>query len=237
MRGAATIAAVVMVPMLAAGSWRHRHPQAAPAAPTNLAGVLQALDEAAPKITSVSADASVADYTALVEDTTRSSGTLDFKQTKQGPMYALNLNHPAATAKKLVYREQTLYVYTPSSKQVIKYALGDKQDLLNEYLLLGMGSRGDELTRNFNVIFDGQETLGNVSTVKLTLTLLHPGNSKLTKIDLWYDTRNWIAAQQQIWQVGGDYHLVHFSNVKRGAHLGDEPFSTDFPGATVVTAK
>jgi len=211
--------------------------QAAPpiTPPTTLAQVVRALNQAAPQIHAVSATAQVADYTALVQDTSRSSGTFAYRRTDRGPMYALDLPSPRAAARRLVYRDQTAWVYTPASKEVVKYVLRGKRALVDQYLSLGMGASGDELARSFRLQFAGAEVLEGVPTVKLTLTPLHAELAgKLTRIDLWYDTRTWIAAQQQIFQQGGDYHLVHYGEVKRNPALPDRVFSTRFPGATVI---
>ncbi|HUX66598.1 MAG TPA: hypothetical protein VMV31_03830 [Terriglobales bacterium] len=211
---------------------------AAQQAPATLAQVVAALNQAAPKIHAVSALAQVADYTALVEDTSRSSGTFAFRRTDQGPMYALDLTSPPEAARRLVYRDQTAWVYTPASHEVVKYALKGKQALVDQYLSLGMGASGDELARSFRLRYDGAATLAGVPTVKLTLTPRRPELAgTLTHIVLWYDTRTWIAAQQQIFQQGGDYHLVHYSEVRRNPALPDRVFSTRFPGARVIVPR
>lgn len=202
-------------------------------APQNLEQVLHALDVAAPNIRSLTARADVADYTALVNDTSRSSGRFYFKRTASGPMYALDLTQPTDARRQLVYRDETAWVYTPSAHQVLKYPLAKQQSLVDRYLLLGIGGSGTELERNFSVAFDGPATLDGVATVKLTLTPKQE-SGKLTHIDLWYDTSLWVAVQQQIWQPGGDYHLVHYTEVQRNPRLGDAPFSTHFDNATVV---
>lgn len=208
-------------------------PAASSAQTLTLAQVLHALDAAAPVIHSLTAHADVADFTALVNDTSRSSGTFNFKRTASGPMYALDLTAPADARRRLVYRDQTAWVYTPSAHQVVKYSFAKQQSLVDQYLLLGIGGTGADLERSFRVTLDGPATLDGVATVKLTLTPRQP-SSQITHIDLWYDTTLWVAVQQQIWQPGGDYHLVHYTQVQRNPRLGDDPFSTHFDNATVV---
>ncbi|MGH9487273.1 MAG: LolA family protein [Terriglobales bacterium] len=198
--------------------------------------VLAALTRAAPDIRAVSADAAVVDYTALIQQSAHSAGKLYFERSRQGPRYVLDLNQPAATAKKLVYTDHTAWVYTPSAKQVVKYALGADPLALNQYLLLGMGASGAELTQAFLVTLDGATELDGKAAVELTLTprAAHV-KDKFTSIDIWYDPHTWIGVQQKIWQPGGDYHLLMLSQVELNPRLSNKLFSTSFPGATVIT--
>lgn len=224
----AGVAAVALTLVLAAAG------QQAPPAMT-VAQVLAALDQAAPRIRSVSAQAQVDDYTALVADTATSHGQLAFKRGDGQAMYALDLNQPPATARKLVYRHQTAYVYTPSAHQVMVYPLEQQQAMVNQFLLLGMGATGAELARSYTIALLPDGAVGGTPAVHLRLTPRDPKlAAKLTQLDLWYDPRTWVAVEQQMWQPGGDYHRLTLSAVKVNPKLSDKLFSTSFPGATVV---
>lgn len=208
----------------------------APQPPWTLPQVLDQLTAAAPRIHSVEASAAVIDYTALVDEADHSAGKLYFERSDHGPRYVLDLTQPAATAKKLLYVDHTAYVYTPSAKQVMKYALGNNPQEINQYLLLGMGATGADLTQAFTVTLDGPAQLNGQDTVELTLTPRSDKlKSKLTRLDIWYNPRTWIGVQQKIWQPGGDYHLLTLTHIELNSKLSDALFSTAFPGATVVT--
>lgn len=228
--------AVMALAVALAGAWVPAGSAQAPAAaPTTLGQVLAALDQAAPGIRSVSAAAQVDDYTALVQDTATSQGKLYFQHDGQGPMYVLDLTTPQAAARKLVYRKQTAYVYTPSAKQVMVYGLAEQQPMVNQFLLLGMGASGAELEKSFQVELQAPATLDGHAAVHLRLTPRDAKLSgKLTHLDLWYDPHTWIAVEQQMWQPGGDYHRLTLTQVKLNARLSGKLFSTDFPGATVI---
>lgn len=201
-----------------------------------LPNVLDHLTAAAPHIHSVEAAAAVVDYTALVDEADHSAGKLYFERSQHGPRYVLDLTQPQATAKKLLYTDHTAYVYTPSAKQVMKYPLGNDPQAVNQYLLLGMGATGADLTRAFTVTLDGLTQLNGQDTVELTLTpRSNKLKSKLTRLDIWYNPRTWIGVQQKISQPGGDYHLLTLSHLDLNSPLSDALFSPSFPGATVIT--
>ncbi|MGH9416879.1 MAG: LolA family protein [Terriglobales bacterium] len=212
--------------------------QAPSPAPTTLAGVLAALDRTAPGIQAASAAVTVTDYTALVKQSSISSGEFYFERSKSGPRYVLDLTSPADAAKKLVYRDQTAWVYVPASKQVDKYPLAAHHTLLDQYLLLGIGATGRSLTDAYNIEFDGATPLDGTNTVKLTLRPKDPAAGNLfTDIQVWYDPSTWLAAQQRLDQPGGDYHQLRYRKVELNPHLQGSVFSTRFPGATVVVPK
>ncbi|MGH9468681.1 MAG: LolA family protein [Terriglobales bacterium] len=210
--------------------------RSAPAAAWTLPEVLGALTRAAPGIHSVSADATVTDYTALIAQAAKSSGHLYFERERKGPRYVLDLTTPTDSAKKLLYTGHTAYVYTPSAHQVIRYKLGAKPGDVNAYLLLGMGATGADLTHSFEVSLDPATTLDGQAAVELTLRPRSRSLAdKLTRLDLWYDPKTWIGMQQKIWQPGGDYHLLRLTHIEVNAKLPSGVFSTSFPGASVVT--
>src|SRR6185312_10819218 len=119
-----------------------------------------------------------------------STGMLYFDRDGAQPRYALDLTQPAPAAKRLVYRDSTAWVYVPASHQVTKYALGNKQNVVDEFLLLGMGAAG-------------AEPLAGKPTIHLTLVPRDAATrAKVPHLDLWYDATTWVAVQQQIWQPG-----------------------------------
>lgn len=211
---------------------------AAPVPAWTLPSVLAALDRAAPSIRSVQAQAEVTDYTALVDDATHASGMLYFERGAQTPMYALELSKPEDTAKTLIYRDHAAWLYVPAAKQVQEYKLGNQQEMLNQFLLLGMGASGAELEKSFQVSLDGSLAMAGAPVVKLTLVPRSAeAAARFPKIDIWYNTRSWVAQQVQLWQPGGDYHLIHYRDSKLNAPIDARRFATDFPGTTVIVPK
>ena len=219
----ATLAAVAALALALAGQ-----------APSSLEGVLRALDAAAPGIHSVSAKITLNDYTALVHSNDRSSGMLYFEHQGNRISYSLDLTRPRNAARRLMVVNGFGWYYVPSAKQVTKRALGANQDLL-QYLLVGMGATGADLNRLFAITFDGPVQFGKADAVKLTLVPRDPkASATYPKIELWLNPGTWLPAAEQLWQQGGDYHLLVYSETKLNRKLDPKIFSTDFPGATVV---
>src|SRR6185312_5334781 len=109
-------------------------------------------------------------------------------------------------------------------------------NVVDEFLLLGMGATGGDLQSKFTVTLAGAEPLAGKPTIHLTLVPREAATrAKVPHLDLWYDPTTWVAVQQQIWQPGGDYHLVALSAVQVNSKLPGNTFSTDFHGAKVIT--
>ena len=58
---------------------------------------------------------------------------------------------------------------TRSSKQYQDVDLGNKADLTNQFLLLGFGSSGKDLSAAYTIQSEGEETVGGKTTTKLQL--------------------------------------------------------------------
>ncbi|MGH9481778.1 MAG: LolA family protein, partial [Terriglobales bacterium] len=98
----------------------------------------------------------------------------------------------------------------------------------------GIGTTSQALEREFAVTDAGAAKLEDgTATVKLTLTPRHAEVfPTITRVEVWYDTRNWVAAQLQIGFAGGDYDRVRYREMQINPKLNDKVFSIDFPGAT-----
>jgi outer membrane lipoprotein-sorting protein len=206
-----------------------------PRAPINtLESVLKALDTASPKVKSVVADAESRKYTKVVDDTSVERGQLFYRKAKNAPELVLNIQQPAP--KEFIYRNNTGWMYQPAIHQVQKYDLRRNKSLVEQFFLLGLGGGGHSLTRAFNVKYAGTETIDGVAMPKLVLTPRDPQFARnITSVELWFDPRLWVAAQQKFNQPSGDYQMLHYSHIQLNAKIPGSRFDTNFPGATVVT--
>ncbi len=210
-------------------------PGAASPAPS-LNSVLTSIDRAAPRIHSIVASASSTKYTKIVDDSTTETGTLYFQKTAKGPLLNLDITQPAP--KVFIYRDETGWMYQPTIHQVEKFDLSQHRSLVQQFLLLGLGSGGHVLLKSFQVRLLGQPTLHGKRTIELLLTPKDPNLARnVTHIELWFDPQTWVAVQQKFDQPSGDYQMLQYSNPRVNARIPGERFSTRFSGATVVVPK
>jgi outer membrane lipoprotein-sorting protein len=81
------------------------------------------------------------------------------------------------------------------------------------------------LQKNFDVTYEGPETIDGVATARLRLI---PKSDKVrntySKILLWIDLDRGISVQQQFFTPQGDYKLMKYSNIKLNERIPDDVF-------------
>jgi len=190
--------------------------------------VLKELDAAAKNFHSLSADVERTKVTVVVNDHSTESGTI----LVRGDKMLIELKAPDTRA--ILRTGDNLYIYTPGLKRVEEYNLGKNRALVDQFLLLGFGTEGKELNKNYLVTLMGEEKVGEKKAVKLELTPKSDDVRKqISKIQVWLDESNWLAVQQQFYEAGsGDYSIVHYSKIVRNPGIPDSQFKPHWPKGT-----
>lgn len=202
------------------------------ASPLTLDEVLQQLDREQSQFQSLTASIERTKVTVVVNDHSTESGQIEVR--RDGKM-RVDLTSP--DPKTILRDGDHLYIYTPKIRRVEEYDLGKHRGLVDQLLLLGFGTSGESLKKNYAITLQGEETLNGQKVVRLELTPLSDDLQKqISKIDLWLNEANWLAAQQQFHETGsGDYSTVQYSNVARNVPIPDARFHPAWPkGVTRV---
>jgi outer membrane lipoprotein-sorting protein len=201
------LAMVVGVASLAAA------PYAAVAQNADLQKVLSAMDAAATKFQSAQADFVADQYTAVVQSHDIQKGTIAFRRAGGSTQMVMHVktDNDQPAVKDVLYKGGELDFYQPELKQETILSGGSN---VERYLTLGFGGSGKDLEANWNIAYQGTETVDGVETAKLDLTAKSGGNSQFTHITEWIDPKRGVSLKQQIFQEGGDYRLATYSNIK-----------------------
>lgn len=124
-----------------------------------------------------------------------------------------------------------LFLYNPKANQVEQFDLSKHRSMVDQFLLLGFGTSGEDLEKGYLVTLIAEENLGGRKTVKLELTPKSDEvRNQVSKIDIWMDESTWLPAQQQFFETGsGDYLLIAYSNISRNPRLSDNEFKPHWP--------
>ena len=112
-----------------------------------------------------------------------------------------------------------------------------RRDGIDQLLLLGFGTSGENLKKEYLITLQGEENVDGQRMVRLELT---PRSDELrkqiSKIDVWLNEANWLPAQQQFYETGsGDYSIIRYQNVARNVPISDARFRPAWPkGVTRV---
>ena len=155
----------------------HPHPQA------NLNNVLGMMDHAAQDFRTLSADVEHLKYTAVVKDTSIETGHISVRRDEK---MRIEMSQP--DQKTILRTGDLLYIYTPKINRVEEYDLGKNKQMVDQYLLLGFGSRVENLERSYDIALKGEEDLDQRKTVVLELTPKSPEIRKqISEIHVWID--------------------------------------------------
>jgi outer membrane lipoprotein-sorting protein len=130
-----------------------------------------------------------------------------------------------------------LFIYTPKINRVEEYNLGKNRELVDQYVLLGFGTKSENMQKGYTVEFKDEENLDDKKTVLLELTPKSDQVRKqITKIQMWIDEASWLPIQQKFFETGsGDYLIFHYTKTMKNLKIGQAKFKQDWPkGVTRV---
>jgi outer membrane lipoprotein-sorting protein len=103
--------------------------------------------------------------------------------------------------------------------------------MVDQYLLLGFGTRSAEVQKSYDVAVTGEEELDGQKVVLLELTPKSADvRRQITKIVMWVDEAKWLPLQEKFFEATeGDYFLAHYSDMKENLKFPDSKFKQDWP--------
>jgi outer membrane lipoprotein-sorting protein len=188
-------------------------PLIATAQNADLQKVLAEMDTAASRFQSAQADFVWDQYTAVVQSHDYQKGTIAFRRVGNVTQMVAHVKteNDQSARKDVLYKNGELDFYQPALKQETILNAGAN---VEKYLTLGFGGSGRDLAANWNIAYQGTETIDGVETAKLDLTPKQPGaNNQFTHITIWVDPKRAISIKQQVFQDSGDWRLATYSNI------------------------
>ena len=193
-----------------------------------LDNVLAHLDDSARNFHSLSADVERTKVTVVVNDRSTETGTI----LVRGDRMLLDLKTP--DPRTILRNGDNLFIYEPGLKRVEEFNLGKNRGLVDQFLLLGFGTGGNELRRGYGITFVGENPIDDRKTVELELAPKSDDVLKqFSKIQIWFDESSWLPVQQQLFEAGsGDYMIVRYSKMVRNPSIPDSAFKPHWPKGT-----
>ena len=194
--------------------------------------VLRMMDSSAKSFKSLTADLENIKYTAVVKDTSTETGQIFVRRDQK-----MRIEIAQPDKRTILRSGDSLYVYTPKINRVEEYNLGKNRSLIDQYLLLGFGSKSENLKKSYDVALTGEADLDQRKVAVLELTpKSEQVRAQIMKIQMWIDEASWLPIQQKFYEAtAGDYTLFHYLRIKENLKLGDSIFKQDWPkSATTV---
>jgi outer membrane lipoprotein-sorting protein len=194
-----------------------------------LDNVLKQMDTQAASFRSLTADLERTKVTVVVNDKSTQSGKILVRS--DGKM-RIEITQPDP---QTVLRDgDNFYIYNPKIHRVEEYNLGKKKSVVDQFLLLGIGTSGASLKESYTTTLQGEDTLDNRKVILLDLVpKTEEVKRELSKIQLWLDESNWLSVQQRFDETGsGDYTIVRYRNIARNVRIPDSEFKAHWPHGT-----
>jgi len=210
-------------------------PVFAPAQDANLQKVFAQMDASAPKFQDVQADIDVDNYTAVVQEHEKQSGTIAFRRAHTSMEMVMQLDRGKPSERDILYKNGELDFYQPSAKQETVLAAGANRAEYDSLLATGFGASGTELAAAWDATFQGFETLNGVQTAKLDLVSKQANvRSNFSHVTIWVDPARDISLKIIMLQPDGDSRTATYSNLRYNTRLADKLFTMKVPGGTQV---
>ena len=192
--------------------------------------VVEQLNKSAERFQTLTADLQFTKVTVVVNDTSTESGKLYFN--KKG---AIKIEFLNPEPKEVLFTGNRARIYFPKLSQIQEFDLGKHRALVEQYLLLGFGTKGDELKDAYLITILGEKRLDGRAVLQLELT---PKDERLRnqihKLHLWIDLASWLPVQQKFFEVGGDYFETKYTEQKVNATIPSSKQRLSAPKGTQV---
>ncbi len=193
----------------------------------DLNSVLSRLDASAAKFHTTSADFEAdATQTDPVPDTDVLKGVEYYQRndsTFQMGVHIATDNDQPAPKVVVCCANGSIQLYEKLLNQVTTLS---KLSQYQDWFRLGFGASGAELQEQWNIQYDGPETIDGVRTAKLEMTAKDPKVRKtLPKVILWIDPDRAISIKQYFDEGQGQSRTVHYTNIKVNQSLPKDAFT------------
>lgn len=201
---------------------------AAPAAET-LGAVQTRMDKSAAEFAALSARVKKVSYTAVIKDSAAESGTFIIKKMKPGDVRVrMEIDKP--DARSIALSRKKYEIFLPKINTVQEYDLTQYGRLVDQFLLLGFGTPVREITKSYDMVVTGTETIDGKQTTRVELRpKLDSVKEHLKLVEIWIPMNDGNPIQQKFLQPSGDYTLSTYLDVKVNPLLKDADVQLTLP--------
>jgi len=189
--------------------------------------VLAAMDRAAASFSDVTATVEKTNFTKIIDDTETETGEV-WMSRRNGLRMRIEFGGDNRRSVALAGRKAEMYY--PKANLVNEYDLGDIRDTVEQFLLLGFGTSGKELTKDYQAKVTGEEEINGIAASRLELV---PKNRKareqLTRAELWVADEGGYPVQQKFYWPDGNTATFSYSEIEINPGLSGDDLALDLP--------
>jgi len=196
----------------------------------NLQQVLARMDKAANDFKSMTAQVTYVTHTDVLNEDDKETGTVTMKKVLPGEVQGL-VDFTSPDRKTITFEKRKFQEYLPKMKTVQVFDLAKHGEQLDKFLMIGFGTSGMELAKDYDVTALGTENVNGHSAIHLQLIPKAPdARQYVQKLDLWIpDQGDPYPFREKIFEPSGDYRLVTYSDLKINPPLQPDALQLKLP--------
>jgi outer membrane lipoprotein-sorting protein len=203
---------------------------AKPAANQTLQQLLARMDKAASGFQSMTAQVVWITHTDVLNEDDKETGTVTMKKIQPGEVQGL-VDFTSPDRKTITFEKRKYQEYLPKLKTVQVYDLAKHGEQIDKFLMIGFGTSGMELAKDYDVTVIGT---GNVSGQPAVHVQLIPKAADalqyVQKLQLWIPEQgDPYPLQEKIFEPSGDYRMVNYSDLKINPPLRPDALQLKLP--------
>jgi outer membrane lipoprotein-sorting protein len=192
----------------------------------NTDSVLGMMDKSAQDFHTLTGDIEHIKYTDVVKDTSTESGKIFVRRDEK-----MRIEFTQPDTRTILRNGDSLFVFTPKINRVEEYDLGKNREMVDQYVLLGFGTKSENIRKSYLVTMTGETELDHKKCAILEMTPKSDQVRKqIAKIQMWIDEASWLPIQQKFFESGSeDYLIFRYTSVMKNLKIPDSQFKQDWP--------
>jgi outer membrane lipoprotein-sorting protein len=195
--------------------------------------VLQRLDSGAAHFLSMSATVTYLTHTDVIDENSTETGEVVMKKVAPGEVQGL-INFTAPNQRTVTFEKRSVQIYYPKIKTVQVYDLQEHGEQLDKFLMIGFGTSGSELAKDYTMTVAGTEAMkGEGSGLAIHIELIpKSGQAReyIKKLELWIPEHgDPYPLREKITEPSGNSSTMTYADLKINPSLPPEALKLKLP--------
>jgi outer membrane lipoprotein-sorting protein len=203
---------------------------AAFAADGSLPLVLARMDQAARNFKTMTAQVTYITHTDVLNENDTETGAVTMKKVQPGEVQG-RVDFTAPDRKTVTIEKRRVQEYFPKINTLQVFDLDRHGEQLDKFFMIGFGTSGMELAKDYDVTVTGTEDLKGQSAIRLRLSpKAAEARQYIQTIELWIPSEgDPYPLREKIFEPSHDYRLVTYTDLKINPPLQPDALQLKLP--------
>jgi outer membrane lipoprotein-sorting protein len=192
--------------------------------------VLARMDKAAGEFKAMTSQVTYVTHTDVLNDDITESGNVTMRKVQAGEVQG-KVDFTAPDRKTVTIEKRRVQEYFPKINTLQIFDLDKHGEQLDKFFMIGFGTSGMELAKDYDVTVLGTENIKGQSAIRLQLTpKTVEARRYVDKIELWIpDQGDPYPLREKILEPSHDYRLVVYNDLKINPPLQPDALQLKLP--------